>query len=74
MPGMSREVGVSGWEAGRLVCVAGDGLTTEDGQEDVDEEVGAAATLKEDSERGEEDGEDDLEDVAGVVLVVVTVV
>lgn len=39
-------------------------LTTKDGQEDVDEEVGAAATLKEDTERREHDGADDLDDVA----------
>jgi hypothetical protein len=38
--------------------------TTEAGQEDVDEEVGAAATLEEDSDGREEDGEDDLDDVA----------
>jgi hypothetical protein len=41
-------------------------LTTEDGQEDVDKEVGAAATLKEDSDGRDEDGEDDLDDVAVV--------
>jgi hypothetical protein len=39
-------------------------LTTEACQEDVDEEVGAAATLEEDSDGREEDGEDDLDDVA----------
>ncbi len=37
---------------------------TQDGQEDVDEEVAIAAALKEDSERGQEDGEDDLDEVA----------
>lgn len=37
---------------------------TEDGQEDVDQEVGTAAALKEDAEGREDDGEDDLEDVA----------
>lgn len=42
-------------------------LTTKDGQEQVDEEVGTAATLKEDSERREHDGADDLDDVAAVV-------
>jgi hypothetical protein len=42
------------------------GDVTEDGEEDVDEEVGAAAALEEDSDGGEEDGEDDLADVAGV--------
>jgi len=37
----------------------------EDGQEDVDQEVGAASALEEDAERREEDGKDDLADVAG---------
>ena len=37
---------------------------TEDGKQDVDEEIGAAATLKEDTERREDDGEDDLDDIA----------
>ena len=37
---------------------------TQDGQQDVDEEVGIASTLEEDTQRREEDGEDDLEDVA----------
>jgi hypothetical protein len=37
---------------------------TEDGQQDVDEEVGIATTLEEDTERRDEDGEDDLDDVA----------
>lgn len=45
------------------------GDVTEDGEEDVDEEVGAAAALEEDADGGEEDGEDDLADVAGWVLV-----
>lgn len=49
-------------------------LTTEDGQEQVDEEVGAAATLKEDTERREHDGADDLDDVAEGLLAGVTVV
>ena len=39
-------------------------LTTEDGQQQVDEEVGTAAALEEDSERGQHDGADDLDDVA----------
>lgn len=37
---------------------------TKDGQQDVDEEIGAAATLKEDTERWEDDGENDLADIA----------
>ena len=40
------------------------GNVTEDGQQDVDEEVGIAATLKEDTKRGQNNGEDDLDDVA----------
>ena len=61
------EVNVSLLLRGRWL---GDGagiLTTKDGQEQVDEEVSAAATLKEDSERREHDGADDLDDVAEVV-------
>lgn len=38
---------------------------TQNRQENVDEEVGAAAALEQDSDGREEDGEDDLEDVAG---------
>jgi hypothetical protein len=41
------------------------GNVTEDGQENVDEEVGVATTLEEDTQRWEHDGEDDLADVAG---------
>ena len=40
------------------------GAYAEDGEEDVDQNVGAATTLKEDTERWEDDGEDDLADVA----------
>jgi len=39
-----------------------------DGQQDVDEEVCAATSLKEDTKRWEEDGEDNLTDVAGETL------
>jgi len=39
---------------------------TEDGEEDVDEEIRAAATLEDDAQRREDDGEDDQEDVAVV--------
>lgn len=37
---------------------------TQDGQQDVDEEVGIASALEEDTERWQHDGEDDLDDVA----------
>lgn len=40
------------------------GDVTKDGQEDVDEDVCAATTLEEDTERWEDDGEDDFADVA----------
>ena len=37
---------------------------TQDSQQDVDEEVGIAATLEEDTKRWEDDGEEDLADIA----------
>jgi hypothetical protein len=37
---------------------------TKDGEEDVDQEIRAATTLEEDTERWEDDGKDDLADVA----------
>ena len=40
------------------------GNVSENSEQDVDEEVSAAATLEEDSNWGHEDGEDDLDDVA----------
>lgn len=40
------------------------GDVTKNGEQDVDEKVGATATLKEDTERREDDGKDDLADVA----------
>lgn len=42
---------------------------TQNRQQNVDEEVAAAATLEEDTKRWEDDGEDDLEDVAGGKLI-----
>lgn len=41
------------------------GNSPEDGKQDVDKQVSAAATLEEHSERWENDGENDLADVAG---------
>jgi hypothetical protein len=35
-----------------------------DGQQDVDEEIGIASALEEDTERWQHDGKDDLNDVA----------
>ncbi|KGM92005.1 uncharacterized protein PADG_11792 [Paracoccidioides brasiliensis Pb18] len=38
----------------------------ENGQTDVDEQVGATSTLEEDPERRQEDGKDDFADVSGL--------
>ena len=40
------------------------GNVTQDGKEDVNEEVGTAATLEEDTHGREDDGKEDLADVA----------
>ena len=40
-------------------------MRTKNGQQDVDEQVGATATLEEDTERWQEYGEDDFADIAG---------
>jgi hypothetical protein len=62
MPGMS---GGGVLVSGAVNCgVAAKRLTTEDGQQQVDEEVGTAAALEEDSEGRQHDGADDLDDVA----------
>jgi hypothetical protein len=45
------------------------GNITEYSEQDVDEEIGVTAALKEDTERWEHDGEDDLDEVAGMLLV-----
>jgi hypothetical protein len=37
---------------------------TEDGEQDVDEEVSSAAALEEDTQRRKEDGKEDLADIA----------
>ena len=44
------------------------GNVTQNGQQDVDEEIGIATSLKEDTERREDDGKDDLADIAGGLL------
>lgn len=46
---------------------------TEDSQQNVDEEVGAAATLEEDTEWWEDDGENDLANIAEGVLALIRV-
>lgn len=63
IPGMSVRRRIRDWLTS-LARDSGCRLTTEDGQEDVDEEVSAAATLKENTERRKHDGADDLDDVA----------
>jgi len=40
------------------------GNVTKDGEQDVDQEIGTAATLEEDTKRWENDGQDDLANVA----------
>ena len=40
----------------------------EDRKQDVDEEVGIATSLEEDTKRREDDGKDDLADVAGMAM------
>lgn len=40
------------------------GNVTQNGEEDVDEEVGTTTTLEEDTDGREDDGKDDLADVA----------
>lgn len=55
---------------------------TQNGQTDVDQQVGTTAALQEDTQRGQDDGKDDLADiamkesviVAGAAIVVVIIV
>lgn len=44
------------------------GDVAKDGQQDVDEEVGIATALEENTKRRQDDGEDDFDDVAAIVL------
>lgn len=53
-----------GEETGDIQGVDDTGDVTQNGEQDVDEQVGAATTLKEDTQRWQEDGKDDLADVA----------
>lgn len=46
-----------------IQCVDDAGNVTKDGQEDVDEQIGATATLKEYTKRREDNGKNDLDDV-----------
>lgn len=41
------------------------GDITQDGEQDVDEEISIASALEEDTQRWEDNGEDDFADVAG---------
>jgi hypothetical protein len=47
-----------------LQSVNNTGDVTQDGEQDVNAEVGTASSLQEDTDRRQNDGEDDLEDVA----------
>ena len=51
-----------------LQCVDDTRDITQDCEQDVDEEIGIAASLEEDTKRREDDGEDDLADVAGTAV------
>jgi hypothetical protein len=42
----------------------GKAVHTQDCEQDVDQEVGTAASLEEDTNRGQEDGKNDLADIA----------
>ena len=44
------------------------GDVTEDGEQDVDEQVAATATLKEDTKGWQQDGNDDFADVTGMKM------
>jgi hypothetical protein len=57
------------WTVWRGGCFGGThGNVTQDGQQDVDEEISIAAALEEDTQRWEEDGKDDLANVAEAML------
>ena len=45
------------------------GDVTQDGEQDVNEEVGSASALEEDTDGRQDDGEDDLDDVAAGIIV-----
>ncbi len=58
--------GYAGWcWSSRTEWGGGRKTYAEDGQENVDQQVGAAPALEEDTQRREDDGEDNLADVAG---------
>jgi hypothetical protein len=46
-----------------IPCVDDTRDPSQDGQTDVDQEIGTTSALQEDTQRGEDDGEDDLADV-----------
>jgi hypothetical protein len=46
-----------------VACVDDTRDPSQDGQTDVDQEIGTTSALQEDTQRGEDDGEDDLADV-----------
>jgi hypothetical protein len=53
-----------GWKGlNNIQSVNDTGNVTQDGQTDVDEEISAASSLEEDTQRGKENGEDDFADI-----------
>lgn len=62
------------WDrAGHIQSVDDTGNVTQDGEQDVDEQVGAASALEEDTQRRQEDGKEDLADVAVGALLAIEV-
>lgn len=62
------------WDrAGHIQSVDDTGNVTQDGEQDVDEQVGAASALEEDTQRWQEDGKEDLADVAVGALLAIEV-
>lgn len=50
--------------AGNIQGVDDTGDVTQDGEQDVNEQIRTASALEEDTQRGQEDGKDDLANVA----------
>lgn len=50
-------------EQQHIQSVDDSGNVTENGQQDVDEEIGTATAFQEDTDWGDEDGEDDFDNV-----------
>jgi hypothetical protein len=57
------------YEAGDIQGVDDTRDVTQDGEQDVDEQIGTASALEEDTQRWQENGKDDLADVAARSIV-----